>query len=357
MYSRFELVLMVTDRCNMDCDYCYLGAKSGAVMGYDTARAGIDRALASLERGGVLELGFFGGEPLLEADLVAKCIDYAHRRAYERGLTVETGLTTNGTVRTAAAWKVMTMPGLSLSISHDGVPHLHDRHRRFIGGDDSSLAVMLTMRRLRTAEKKFRVVTVVRPDTVDSLVDAVAFLSDLGSRGIDLTLDLWTEWTERDVRHLEDAISRTARLWRRSLPKMSVNWFDEAAARLAGVPISQSARCGFGDGQIAVAPSGSLYPCERLIGSDDQSNPMRLAGEAAMGADFLGLASAPERSHESCSSCAVAPACAADCRCSNYVRTGDVSTPDELLCAVNRAVVCETTQALMALEKALAERG
>ena len=77
MYPVFGLVLSVTRACNMRCHYCYTGKKSPQTLSDVAARRAVDRAVASLAPGGTLELGFFGGEPLLEPDLVRAVLDYA----------------------------------------------------------------------------------------------------------------------------------------------------------------------------------------------------------------------------------------------------------------------------------------
>ena len=66
-YDRFHLVLMTTHACNLRCDYCYTGRKFRRAMPLEIGLAAIRRAARSLCPGGTLELGFFGGEPLLEA--------------------------------------------------------------------------------------------------------------------------------------------------------------------------------------------------------------------------------------------------------------------------------------------------
>ena len=155
---------------------------------------------------------------------------------------------------------------------------------------------------------------------------------------MNLSLDLWTTWTAGDGLRLRGLVERAAELWRQWLPDFSVNWFDGKVAGLAGLPATiETTRCGFGDGEIAVAPSGRLYPCERLIGEDRPDHPLRLPGHAREGHDFLACAPAPLDSCPACSNCVLATACDTDCRCSNFVRTGDVNRPDGLLCLLNKA--------------------
>ena len=74
MYTRFGLTLMVTHACNLRCTYCYGGEKFNRSLPVSLGIRAIDRAIASIQDGGLLELGFFGGEPLLEASLIHRVI-------------------------------------------------------------------------------------------------------------------------------------------------------------------------------------------------------------------------------------------------------------------------------------------
>jgi uncharacterized protein len=346
MHARFGLTLMVNHACNLRCMYCYTGEKFRRAMTIANGRKAIDRALRSLVPAGTLELGFFGGEPLVEAELIGELIDFAELRAEPTGVTVELTMTTNGTIDDPPAWAVMNRPRMRLAISHDGLPEIHDRHRTTIEGRPSSTRVLQTMARLSEAGKEFRTVMVVRPDNVAAWPGGLEFLYERGIRSFNPTLDLWTTWNRRDGEALKDAIRRGADFWASRLPDCDVSWFDEKVMRLSGVPTNETARCGFGFSEMAVAPSGNLYPCERVIGADEPTNPMRLAGHVGDGDDFLGYAPAAGKSAAECSQCALNATCSTTCRCSNYVRTGDVGRPDGLLCLWDQTCWRETARAL-----------
>ena len=352
MHRNFGLTLMVNHACNLRCTYCYTGDKFRRPMPLEVGRRAIDRAANSLLPGGALELGFFGGEPLIEAESILAFISHARLRANERRIDVDLQLTTNGTIETAAAWEVMLTQDLRLAISHDGLPQIHDRHRVTLDAQGTSARVLDTIARLLDARKEFRAVVVVRPDGVDSLRDGLAFLYNHGVRQFDPSLDLWTTWTVADGERLKKAIRACAEFWGDHLPDCSISWFDEKAARLSQVPTNETARCGFGYSEIAVAPSGNLYPCERLIGADEAENPMRLKGQVFDGNDFLNYAPAPEKSAAECTACSISSICSTTCRCSNYVRTGNVGRPDGLLCLWDQCCVRETARVLN--ERALA---
>ena len=344
MFPVFSLTLMVNHACNLRCGYCYTGAKIHRPMTADIAIAAIDRAARSTAK--QLELGFFGGEPLLEANSVRDWIEYTRRISAQRGIQPVFHMTTNGTQVDPIAWHVMSMPDLQLSLSHDGLPEIHDRRRRSADGHGSSTKVLQTMDRLQQLGRDFNVVMVVGPETVSSLPEGIEFLSQRGVRQITPSLDLWTTWTGDDRQRLQQAISRSADFWRRSLPGLSVAWFDEKAARLSGVHMTSTARCQFGHGQIAVSPLGNLYPCERLIGEDRADNSMRLPGHVLDSADFCQMTPFRERSHPACSSCALESMCGTTCRCSNFVRTGNPATPDGLLCWLETVCFRETARVL-----------
>lgn len=346
MYKHFELTLVVTHACNLRCDYCYTGRKIWRTMPLTVAARAIARATASIQRGGTLDAGFFGGEPLLETERIEQMVAMTHRHVAGTGINVRFSLTTNGTVTTPSAWSLMLRPEMALAVSCDGVPEVHDRHRRFPDHGGSAALVYATIRGLVAADKPFSVVMTVRPDTVGRFAEGARYLESAGVRRIEPVLDLWADWPEPAMQQLERAVADLAALWRDGLPGFSISWFDEKAALLGGLPVLGERHCGFGCGQVAVAPSGRLYPCERLIGADAPDNPNRLPGRIEEEPDFLRFTPAPGRAAEFCERCAIRDLCNTTCRCSNLIRSGYADRPDRLLCKLNRWCVRETGRML-----------
>lgn len=347
MHTSFGLTLVVNHACNLRCSYCYTGEKVRRPLPPEFGRKAIDRAIRSIRPEGTLELSFFGGEPLIESELILDLVHYARSAAQSHDVRLALSMTTNGTIDSPAAWSVMTLPELELAISHDGLTSVHDKQRVTVDGHPSSQRVQNMMARLIDAGKEFRVVMVVQPCSVDSLPDGMEHLNSLGVRRFDPSLNLWTTWNQADGERLKDAIRRAADFWGEHLPECSVSWFDEKAARATGIPITETARCGFGHGEIAVTPAGNLYPCERLVGADEPGNPMRLSGKVLDGDDFLASTSLPEIWSHGCAPCHLKSLCSTKiCRCSNFIRTGDVNQPDGLLCLLDQTCYQETIRVL-----------
>ena len=345
--DRFGLTLMVNHACNLRCSYCYTGAKFSFPMTREIGMVAIERAFRSLAPGGQLDLSFFGGEPLLESARILEWMAHARRRAAKSDQQIRFNLTTNGTVTHREAWEVMLTADLDLAVSFDGNPEIHNRHRRDAHGHGTAATVEATLRQLIGSGKPVRVNAVVRPDTLGEMIGGLVYLHQLGVRQVDFSLDLWTGWTARDGCRLEQLVQEAGALWRQWLPEFSLNWFDVKAGDLAHLPMTEeTTRCGFGTGEVAVAPSGRLYPCERLIGEDHPDHPLRLPGHVLEGHDFLGYAPAPFQSCDACTKCALSVACDTLCRCSNFIRRGDVNHPDGLLCLLNKATARTTSQVL-----------
>ncbi len=152
-----QLVLSVTDQCNMRCSYCaYSGGyantrvHSNASMPWRTAQAAIDYFLSHRVRGQA-ELSFYGGEPLLEPELLQQCMAYTYDRAPE----VTFGATINGTLLTDETIDLLARRNVRLLISLDGPEALHDRERRLIGGQPTFARILDNVRRMRSLRPEY----------------------------------------------------------------------------------------------------------------------------------------------------------------------------------------------------------
>ncbi len=135
-----SITLSLTHDCNLRCAYCYAGRKSRVAMSRQTMRRVVEWAVdyhASHKLGRRFVLGFFGGEPLLEWDLLCEADALAECLCRETGLDLRRTVTTNGTLldEEKARWLMARhyTPGLSL----DGPPERHDRFRRRADGSGS----------------------------------------------------------------------------------------------------------------------------------------------------------------------------------------------------------------------------
>lgn len=136
-----SLVLQVTQNCNLRCEYCvYSGSYHNRVhsnkrMSFEMAKRGIDFLIKHSKDCNAIHIGFYGGEPLLEFDLIHKCMQYASEKGY--GKKIYFNLTTNGTLLTKEMVEIFEKYDLHLMFSLDGPKEIHDMSRKFASNEGS----------------------------------------------------------------------------------------------------------------------------------------------------------------------------------------------------------------------------
>ncbi len=111
MRRPLQLTLCLTHDCTLRCRYCYAGRKYAHAMSRETAERGMDIGL---------DLSFFGGEPLLEWDLLQHCCNYLKQQAADQGVRVRFGITTNGTLLTRKRLEWLAEQDFLVGLSVDG---------------------------------------------------------------------------------------------------------------------------------------------------------------------------------------------------------------------------------------------
>ena len=128
--TRFSPTICVTHNCNLDCVYCYQKHDTNNRMTLDTAKSCIDWIFDNIPdyMSGV-EIGFIGGEPMLEFELIKSVIEYTQAKKPNEEYIFYA--TTNGTVLTEEMkeWLVENKDIFILGLSLDGLPDTHNHNR------------------------------------------------------------------------------------------------------------------------------------------------------------------------------------------------------------------------------------
>lgn len=130
-----SIVLQVTQNCNLRCEYCvYSGTYNNrthcnSIMSEEMAFKSIDFLKSHSSNVDVVDIGFYGGEPLLEFGLIKKCIEYSEKIFKDK--TIHFSMTTNATLLTMEMFEYFREHNLTLTISLDGPSYIHDRYRKF----------------------------------------------------------------------------------------------------------------------------------------------------------------------------------------------------------------------------------
>ena len=289
-----HLSLVLTHACNLACSYCYTGEKFDRAMSLETATEALAYAFARARR---VDLTFFGGEPLLAYDRLAAIAAAAPGMAAARGATLRMQVTTNGTLLTIARARELSLLGVRTTLSLDGDRAAHEATRPRRGGGSSFDAVLRGAEALRAAGLPLEIVAVVAPENVAHLGASVAFLARLGADRITLGWCYERPWSDEDLARLEAELLVAGALYEdrmRSGAPLALSVFDDKLACALNGPDDPRRTCSVGRHDLAVAPSGNLYPCERLVAADD--DPRFVLGTPAHRARRGGRGRAPSRS-------------------------------------------------------------
>lgn len=142
-----SLLLQVTQNCNQRCGYCmYSGGYHNRThcdrkMSFEMAKKGIDMILQHSKDSMDLYFGFYGGEPLLEKELIKKCMHYIEENV--EGKQIYYNITTNATLLTDDVMELLAEHKVGLLISLDGPADIHNRNRGFASGKGDPHSVIM----------------------------------------------------------------------------------------------------------------------------------------------------------------------------------------------------------------------
>ena len=337
-----NLTLCLTHDCNLACAYCYAGAKRRDAMTWDVAQRAIDFAFGPDDA--KRQLGFFGGEPLMQWNLLRRALEYAESIDTPEGVTLLKTLTTNGTLLDDDKLAWLAERDVFLAVSIDGDRAMHDLTRPLRGGGSSFDACVAGLRRALAVLPQTEVIVVPDPRNVWRLADGVKHLADeTGAIRISINPNFYVEWPQASL----DA-------WRREFEKLGafyierfrsgrplyLNFIDGKVITRLKDGFEACDRCSFGEDEIAVAPSGRIYPCERLVGED--TNDEVCIGTVHEGFDVdkrLALMARRGNTNDDCLECRLKHRCMNWCGCINYATTGSIDRVDGVVCFHERMAI------------------
>ena len=338
-----DVTLCLTHACNMRCDYCYAGRKSNRRMSWDTACRALDFTLArTLEHADLThrppecQLGFFGGEPLLEWELLVKATDHALAEAEALGIRLKRTVTTNMTMLGENEARLLRDHDFHVGLSLDGTREMHDTLRRTASGGPSHALCAPALEFYRGPEANGEVIVVIDPRTVGMLADSIARLIAGDIRRISLNPNFTALWDRAALDIWQEAYARIGDLYvecfRDNRP-VAINLIDGKIRSRINGGYRPCDRCGFGENETAVSAAGYFYPCERLVG-DDSNEDLRI-GHVRDGfypAARHRLLAGRRNDVSECADCPARDRCMNWCGCVNYASTGFINRVPGIVC-------------------------
>ena len=274
------LCLHVAHTCNLNCAYCFAsqGKFHGerALMSFEVGRRALDFLIENSGSRRNLEVDFFGGEPLMNWDVVKDLVRYARRVEKDAGKNFRFTLTTNGML---VDDEVIDFANREMSIvvlSLDGRKEVHDRFRVDYAGRGSYDQIVPKFQRLVAArgDKSYYMRGTFTHWNPDFLQDIEAML-DLGFDQLSMepvvcAPDDPAALTEGDKAVVMEQYEKLAEKMLRRRKEGRPFTFYHYMIDLEGGPCvyKRISGCGSGTEYMAVTPWGDLYPCHQFVGDE-----------------------------------------------------------------------------------------
>lgn len=338
------LCLHICHDCNLRCRYCF--ADEGAyhnvreMMSLETAKAAIDFLIR--ESGGrkVLEVDFFGGEPLMNLGVIKETVAYAKAEAAKRGKRFLFTTTTNGLLLDDDAIAFLNAEMENVVLSLDGRKEVHDAVRRTVSGKGSFDAVIEKIKKFVKirGDKHYYVRGTFTAKNLDFSKD-VLFLADEGFDSISLE-PVVTDIPDLQIR--EEHLHRIEREYetlcdeyiRREAEGKGFLFFHFHVDLEGGPCLAKRvSACGAGNEYFSVVPNGDIYPCHQFAG--DKKWRMGSVFEGRLDPDIRGqFASSCLFTRKKCGDCFAKFICSGGCSANNYHYNGDINEPYGMTCAM-----------------------
>lgn len=292
-----------------------------------------------------LQVSFFGGEPLLEPELIDVIASRARELAEASGKATILSMTTNGTRLTQSTLDLIERHDIKLAVSVDGDREAHNSARIWPNRKGSFASVDEGLRRALDRLRQVDTITVMHPANVDRMAASFDYLASLGVKRFAFNINYEDDWSDERLTQLENALDRLAESvlthYRRGNNFTVAPFHAKIVSRLKDGFCARD-HCDFGCAEMAVAPSGRIYPCDRLVGEDNASNRHLVIGHVDTGVEserVEALRKPKDTVKSDCRDCAIVDRCMWWCGCVNHALTGRVDEVSGLLCHVEQLYV------------------
>ena len=274
------LCLHVAHTCNLNCSYCFAsqGKYHGdrAVMSFEVGKQALDFLVANSGTRRNLEVDFFGGEPLMNFDVVKQLVAYARSIEKEKGKNFRFTLTTNGMLVDDDVIDFANRECHNVVLSLDGRKEIHDRYRVDYAGRGSWEQIVPKFQKFvkERGGKGYYMRGTFTHANPDFLKDIQTML-DLGFNELSMEPVVCapgdpSELTKEDLPIVLDQYEKLADLMlERDREGRPFTFYHYMIDLTSGPCIyKRISGCGSGTEYMAVTPWGDLYPCHQFVGEE-----------------------------------------------------------------------------------------
>ncbi|WP_026475754.1 thioether cross-link-forming SCIFF peptide maturase [Alkaliphilus transvaalensis] len=341
------LCLHIAHDCNIRCKYCFAsqGDFKGqrSFMSFEVGKKAIDFLLENSGKRRNLEVDFFGGEPLMNFDVVKEIVAYGREREKEFNKEIRFTMTTNGVLLNDENMKFINDEMHNVVLSIDGREEINDHMRYTVNGQgtyDVIVPKLLKMAEMR-GHKNYYVRGTFTKYNLDFSND-VLHLADLGFKNVSVEPVVAAPEHDYAIReedlptvfdHYEALAEEYVKRTKEGNPFLFFHFMIDL--QQGPCVIKRIVGCGAGAEYLAVTPEGELYPCHQFVGNPDFmiGNVMDQSLNKAM---YYTFADAHVYNKDKCSQCWAKFYCSGGCHANAYHFNNDINIPYDIGCEMEK---------------------
>lgn len=341
------MCLHVAHDCNLKCSYCFAsqGNFKGerSLMSLDVGKKSLEFLAKNSGNRKNLEVDFFGGEPLMNFQIVKDLVGYGRELEKEYNKNFRFTITTNGVLLDDDKIDFINENMDNVVLSLDGRKEVNDHMRKTVTGEGSYDIILPKLKKMveKRGNKDYYIRGTFTSNNLDFSKDALDFYKQ-GFKKISLEPVVTSE--EMDYALKEEHLERVLKEYEKfSADYINIKRKDEdfyffhfmIDLAQGSCIIKRAVGCGAGSEYVAVTPEGDLYPCHQFVG--EKEFLIGNVEEGILNTDLRDMfKKANVYNKIECRNCWARFYCSGGCHANSYYAHGDITKPYEIGCEMEK---------------------
>ena len=349
IYSELNSVTMIiTNRCNLACDYCFERSKGNKDMTVETAIEIVDKTYNKLPApSGRITYNLFGGEPMINWPVVKAILDHIDEKNYN----AQVGITTNMTHLTDEMLDYIDDNDVFILASIDGIKEVHDAHRVDHAGNGSFDIAIGNIKKMidRGLAHLVEARMTITPESAKYMYDGVKMLLDLGVNNICPIAASDLEWDAQSLKEYEENYEKVLNLYvdilndKDNIRNINIKHVDDIIGTALEPETTDTKMCHIGNKYwLCVDWDMNIYPCHNFPTTDlDFLKEMKI-GNIRTGVDETKVSDNALQAKfelDRCNGCEAKLICKSGCPFQNLTENKDFYTPTIGYCNLQKVLI------------------
>ncbi len=341
------MCLNIAHDCNLRCKYCFASTgdfgKGRKLMTFETGKQAIDFLLEKSQDRQVLELDIFGGEPLMNFDVVKQIVEYARSKEAQYNKKFRFTITTNGMLLDDDKIDYINKEMSNVVLSIDGRKEINDKVRKRVDGSGCYDTILPKFKKMvaTRGDKDYYVRGTFTKYNLDFSEDVYNLYKEgfdqISVEPVVCDPEMPYALTEKELHAIFNEYENLAIKMLEGRKKGEKFNFFHFMIDLNQGPcaIKRLRGCGCGNEYVAITPDGDIYPCHQFVGHEEYK--MGNLDEGTFNLDIKNeFANAHIYTKPECKKCWAKFYCSGGCNANNYMYAGDIHNSHKFSCELEK---------------------